>query len=96
MRTVPWRPWVCVGELVRTETALQRKEPTHFITASAHQALAVPRTSALWIMEEKSNRPVFWAREHKMGLDCTRSLHMEARKRANGSRNSPPSEGASA
>lgn len=33
MRTVTWRPWVCVGELARTQTALQRKEPTCFITA---------------------------------------------------------------
>lgn len=88
MRTVTWR--VCVGELARTQTALQRKEPTHFITAPAHQALAVPHTSAIWILEEKNNRSVFWATEYKMGLDCERSLHTEARKRANGSRSSLP------
>lgn len=85
-----------MGRLVRTETALQRKEPTRFITAPAHQALAVPCTPDLWITEEKKNRSIFWATEYKTGLDCTRSLHTEARKRANGSRNSPPSGGASA
>lgn len=32
----------------------------------------------------------FWTTEYKMDLDCTRSLHTEARKRANRSRKSSP------
>ena len=42
--------WVNLYEL---KQPVQIKEPTHFITAPAHQALTVPHTSALWIMEEK-------------------------------------------
>lgn len=62
-----------------------------FYYSPAHQALAVPHTSAIWILEEKNNCSVFWATGYKMGLDCKRSLHTEAKKRANGIRNSLPS-----
>lgn len=56
------RTWVChqrPWDLYELKKSLQSKEPTHFIPASAHRALTVPHTSALWITEEKDNRSVF-------------------------------------
>lgn len=66
--------------LYELKQPLQSKEPTHFITAPAHQALTVPHTSlpfGLW--RKKNNRSIFWATEHKMGLACTGSLHTEGK-----------------
>lgn len=42
-------------DLYELRQPVQSKEPTHFITAPAHQALTVPYTSAPWILEETNN-----------------------------------------
>ena len=79
--------WMNLYEL---KQPLQSKEPTHFITAPAHRARTVPH--ALWIMEEKKkNHSICWATEYQLDLDCTRSLHTGAIKRANRSRYCSPS-----
>ena len=78
--------WMNLYEL---KQPLQSKEPTHFITAPAHRALTFPH--ALWIMEGKKSHSIFWATEYQLDLDCTRSLHTEAIKRANRSRYCSPS-----
>lgn len=61
-------------DLYEPRQPVQSKEPTHFITAPAHQALTVPYTSALWIMKKQIIVPNFLGHRTQVGFRLYREL----------------------